>query len=242
MRIILQWLAFTDISVLPKDNRYKRMIGLMAILLIAFGDGVLLGRYMGNEAGRRTAAENANLRERLESLHAGHMAFQERAAILESSSELDRLALYNAQNALAELQKDLSEAKKDLALYRRIGLSDEPDETLAVRDFQVLHGSGLQYRLTLLQGSNAESEIRGTVQISISGRIRGEQRTLTLTDFDKEHANGLSFAFQYYQLLSGTILWPEGFVPEMVEMHVISHTAGVGNVMKRWAWKEVASG
>ena len=226
---------------MPKNNRYKRIIGLIAILLIAFGDGVLLGRYLGNEAGRRSAAENVNLRKRLASLETEHMALQDRAATLESSTELDRLALLNAQKALAELQEALSEAKKDLELYRRIGLSDEPDETLAVQDFQVFHDGGLQYRLTLLQGGNAENEIRGTVQIGVTGRTNGEQRTLALTDFDKEHANGLGFAFQYYQLLSGTILWPEGFVPEMVEVQIISHVPGVAKIVKRWAWKDVVS-
>ncbi len=227
---------------MPKDNRYKRMIGVIAIILIAFGDGLLLGRYLGNEGSRRAAVENAKLREQLESVQAAHAALQEKVAILESSSELDRLALLNAQNALAELQEELSEAKKDLELYRRIGLSEKSDETLAVQDFQIVHDGGLQYRLTLSQGGSWESEIRGTVQISISGRIDGEQRTLALKDFDKEHANGLSFAFQYYQLLSGNILWPKAFVPETVEIRVISHTPGAGNVMKRWAWKDVATG
>lgn len=241
MRTTLQWLAFTDIAVLPKDKRFKRMIGLLAIILIAFGDGLLLGRYIGNAAGRRAAVETAKLRERLESVQAAHAVLQEKAAILESSSELDRLALLNAQNALAELQEKLSEAKEDLELYRRIGLSDASDEALAVQDFQIVHDGGLQYRLTLSQGGSPESEVSGTVQISISGRIDGERRTLTLKDFDQEHANGLSFAFQYYQLLSGAILWAEAFVPETVEIRVVSHTAGVGNVMKRWAWKDVVS-
>ena len=198
--ISLILLAFTDIAVLPKDKRYKRMIGLIAIILIAFGDGLLLGRYLGNEGSRRAAVENAKLREQLESVQAAHAAVQEKTAILESSSELDRLALLHAQNALAELQEALSEAKKDLELYRRIGLSEESDETLAVQDFQIVHDGGLQYRLTLSQGGSPETEVRGTVQISVSGRIDGEQRTLTLKAFDKEHANGLSFAFQYYQL------------------------------------------
>jgi Family of unknown function (DUF6776) len=227
---------------LPKNNRYKQIIGLVAIILIAFGDGLLLGRYLGNEAGRRTAAESAKLREQLESVRAAHALLQQKAAILEGSSELDRLALVNAQNALTELQEALSEARKDLELYRRIGLSDDPDAGLTVQDFQVLRDGGLQYRLTLLQGGSAESEVSGKVEITIIGRIDGAQRTLALQDFDKEHANGHSFAFQYYQLLSGTILWPEGFVPETVEIRVVSQTPGVGNVTKRWAWKEVAAG
>ena len=218
------------------------MIGLIAIILIAFGDGLLLGRYIGHEAGRRAAVESAQLREQLESIRAAHALLQEKAAILESSSELDRLALANAQNVLAELQAALSEAKKDLELYRRIGLSDEPAAGVTVEDFQVFHDGGLRYRLTLSQGGSTESEVSGTVEIAIMGRIGDAPRTLALQDFDKEHANGYSFAFQYYQLLSGTILWPEGFVPETVEIHVISQTPGVANVTKRWAWKEIATG
>ncbi len=217
------------------------MIGLLAIILIAFGDGLLLGRYIGNVGSRRAAIENAKLREQLESVHAAHAVLHEKAAILESSSELDRLALLNAQNALAELQDKLSEAKEDLELYRRIGLSEASDEALALQDFQIVHDRGLQYRLTLSQQGSSESEVSGTVEISISGRIDGERRTLALKDFDKEHAKGLSFAFKYYQLLSGSMLWSEEFVPETVEIRAISHTPGIGNVMKRWAWKDVVS-
>jgi len=217
------------------------MIGLFAIILIAFGDGLLLGRYIGNEGSRRAAVENTKLREQLERVQAAQAVLQEKAAILESSSELDRLALLNAQNALAELQDKLSEAKEDLELYRRIGLSAASGEALALQDFQIVHDRGLQYRLTLSQQGGSESEVSGTVEISISGRIDGKRRTLALKDFDKEHAKGLSFAFKYYQLLSGSMLWSEGFVPETVEIRAISHTPGIGNVMKRWAWKDVVS-
>ncbi len=218
------------------------MIGLIVVLLIAFADGILLGHYLGNQERRRAVVEKTKLGEELKAIQVAHAKLQEKAVILESSSQLDRLALVNAQKALADLHEELSEVKQEVDLYRRIGSAEEPDETLAIKDFQIIHDGGVQYRLTLSQGVAQESEIKGIVQISFKGRIQGEKRTLTLKDVDKEHASGLHFGFQYYQLLSGTILWPDGFVPESVEVRVVSAVPGEGNVLKRWAWDEVAKG
>lgn len=229
-------------------HRYRWAIGLIVLLLIAFSEGALLGHYLGSKQGKQSAAElssqaaaaQGKLRAQLQAVSNENVQLKEQMVILESSSKVDRLAVLDAQTAMAEMQKQLSEAKQEVDLYRRIGSAEKPEQTLSIQDFQIVRDTGLQYRLTLSQGVGQPKEVAGTVEIAIVGRMNSEQRILTLKDFDKEHSEGLTFQFQYFQLLSGSIDWPQAFVPESVEVQVISETAGIRSIKRRWLWQELS--
>lgn len=160
-------------------------------------------------------------------------------AILQSSSKIDRLAVRNNQNVLAELQAELSETRQELAFYQRVVSPATKTDGLVIQDFRILKDSEYQYRLALYRGTVMKGVVRGIVRISFKGNSENDGNQIIWRGITEGEKEGLKFKFRHFQLLTGSFSFPKGFTPESVELEVIPLTKGIKKFTKVWRWTKL---
>ncbi len=219
-------------------RRTSRVLIVIAVIL-AFAGGLFVGRYFVDKAAQSAIDERKKLLSEVERISQSDTKKGKEIAILQSSSEIDRLAVQHAQNSMAELQDELSETRQELAFYRRIVSPETKDKTLFIQDFKIIEGATPQYRLALSRGIGTKGTVNGQVRMVFKGQMAGKEAELTLADIAKDGNGKLTFKFRHFRLLIGSFAFPDGFVPETVSVQIVPKSRRAKNITGSWSWIEL---
>jgi hypothetical protein len=151
-----------------------------------------------------------------------NVELSQQLAILERSSEIDRLASLEVRNEFAALQDQMLELSRELEFYRSIVSPKDGRTGLQIQHFAVKAGSSggvFGYQLMLIQVQRNERYVRGVIEIEVEGVEDGKKRVLSLSALGSEKKN-LKFKFRYFQEFGGELVIPDGFLPESVTVKV----------------------
>lgn len=169
-------------------------------------------------------------------------ALQQRIATLEQSDQVSRSANADLQKTLAERDEEIAGLQADVAFYERFVGAPGQRRGLAVHALELrTRTPGVwQFTATLTQNLTRGEENAGTLSLQVEGSRNGQLERLDWPVLRQQaEADGLPYAFKYFQRLEGDILLPDGFQPVRVIARVVPR--GGKPVEQSFAWADAAS-
>ena len=228
-------------SHMPGMGRSLVPAAIMAVALV-------FGAYVTFEFGRiqakfnivDAAADERALKNDIKGLEAQIVVLKQEIALLETHRDIDREAYQVVETNLTDLQRKIQEQSEAIAFYRGIVSPADGGRGLRVQDLKLTKGKDeRQYhvRLVLVQVMQHDRRVKGEVDFSIEGAQDGVDVTYALEQLLPADAQSTwAFSFRYFQDFDRELLLPAGFIPEKVNVEVISRTKSIASVKQSFLW------
>ncbi len=201
----------------PPARRRWVVGGACGLVVVAvFVLGVLAGRGLGLPNGlvarvRVLAAQNTSLRTRVQGLEQ-----QQRTA---------STALAALRTSMGARDAELQALKRDQALYARLSGIEGAHSGLGVHNLTLSPVRGTEawnFVVTLVNTAENADVARGTLSLAVEGVRTGRLVTLKWQALaGRRPADGLPFAFKFFQQVTGSLVLPAGFVPNRVVVTLV---------------------
>ena len=209
-----------------------------AALAVAF----VVGGYLTFEFGRiqadynivDAAEERQDYENHIKELQKQIGALNQEIALLETHRDIDQEAYKDVESSLANLQEKIQEQRDAIAFYRGIISPADGQRGLRVQDLRLSKGKDeRQYyiRLVLVQVMQHDRSVKGEVSFSLEGAQDGVATTYNLGQLiPAEETSNWPFSFRYFQNFDRQLILPEGFLPEKINIEVMSRTKSIASV------------
>jgi len=201
------------------------------VLLALLGASVAFNfgkQFAGDELVRLTSQRN-QLDEQVRDLEQHNRELRERVAVLDKSSEIDRLASLEVRDSYADLQNELFELRKELKFYRGIVSPSGANSGLHIQRFELAPGSEaghFDYSLTLTQVKRNDRYAQGAISIDVEGLQDEKLVKLPISALVTKDAATLKYKFRYFQHFSGELVLPVDFEPQRVIVRLVPRGKG----------------
>ena len=136
---------------------------------------------------------------------------------------------------LYEKSRDLEDLKEQVYFYKSVIAPEELKGGLSIFSVAVLEPvSDGQYpvEIVLRKMDKKTAIVKGHIKISVYGSQHDEYTNLTGLD-----KGNIKFSFKYFQKIRGAISLPEGFVPNQLEVVVVSNNFKAFE--QKFSWKDI---
>jgi len=205
---------FASLRALPALRRRVLIGGLAALCVIAiFALAFTIGRRTATSHG--VSAQALALASRNEDL-------QDQLAILQRDHQVSQIADRLLQKTLADRDEEIRSLRADQAFYSKLVGADQKPGGLAVHGVAltpVARTHAFNFVVTLTRSAEGGQEIDGKLNVAVDG-IRADKLT-TLEGaplVSAAEADGLPFAFKYFQQVRGTLMLPADFTPNKLRI------------------------
>jgi hypothetical protein len=173
-------------------------------------------------------------------------AAEERIAALEVDSARYMRGQQVAERANAELQQalearqdEIAALRTDLGFYQRLMEGGSQQAGLTIHSLVLKptdEPRAFHYTLTLSQNPSRNRQVKGAVEISVTGSSGEDGKRLDLAELGAE-SRSVAFSLRYFQRLSGVILLPGDFTPATVAVKVVPDSGAQLN--REFTWGDV---
>ena len=228
---------------MPASRKFLPVViataGTISFALVAWL-GYELGRYRAGYVMFDVRRE-AEIREATIADQAGAIEELERqVAILATAREIDAQAYAAVEANLDELETQIVEQQEELRFYQGIVSPADGAAGLRIQDFEVIEEpgeSGYTVRMLLVQAIVHNERVTGSVVLALNGSQDGEARILDMPAVvSSDIANGVRYAFRYFQSVEFPLSLPAGFVVESVELEVVPESPRGEPWTQSFAW------
>lgn len=196
----------------------------MAVLLaLAMGFSSWLTSYVRVPELAATQAALAESSLALAEAQASVESLARREARLQQEMEVASSARTELLEALTQKQAELASAREDLNFYQRLVGEGGQRGGLTVHSLLLVPTASqrvFRFEVTLSQNLRRAGIISGSVDLTIEGIESEKPRRLMTQDVIAESQKDLAFRFKYFQLIDGSIMLPEGFIPERIIVNI----------------------
>ena len=207
---------------------------LTAILGLGLSAGVAF--YFGYDYGLQSVGASAGEVKQLRL-----STQQQQQAILQLNNDLatlkqDRdIAIQTAQKLQEDNKNQLAsvaDMQEQIMLFQRLLGAKGSMNTLSIENVTIkkIADNQFQYRLLLTQVTNNQTDISGKATVRILGMTKNQVITAIPVDF----------RFQYFKSVTGSIVLPEGFQADSIEITLQAIGKKATKIEKRFKW-EVAT-
>jgi len=217
-------------------------VGLLALLLIGTGVAFEYGRYQGGFDLLASTQRGARVKDELGYLQAKNRELMDQIAMMERSSQIDRLAYEGGKQRLIETEQSVLLLRKELAFYRGLVAPSKKSNGLAVKDLSLSPASEpgvFAYKLVLVQRNKNDRFAIGRVELSIEGALKAEALTLRSSDLFPEKKRRLKFKYHYFQILEGEFRLPLGFEPRQMRVSLQPKGKRLKAVDVAYDWSDI---
>ena len=225
------------------DRNTWIMYGVLALVL--FLGGFIIGYLTWGANDDESVDDKAMLKDAagyIAELEEQIIVLKQEVALLETHREVDREAYELVEDRFAELEQKIQEQSEAIAFYRGIVSPKDGGRGLRLQDLKLTRGREERHnnvRLVLLQVKHNDRSVKGEVAFSLAGELDGVATTFSLEQLIPEDANGSwPFAFRYFQDFDRELVLPEGFMPEKINIEVISRTKSIAIIELSFDWLE----
>jgi multidrug efflux pump subunit AcrA (membrane-fusion protein) len=175
-------------------------------------------------------------RAQLQQAQAKLRGLDQRQATLERSDQISRAANHQVQQELAERDQQIADLKANLAFYERLAGATRKPKGLSVHSAEFVPETAgtWHYELMLTQSLNRGAVSAGQLRFVVEGVKDGKLATV---DWNRLHqrddAPAQAYSFRYFQQLRGSVMLPEGFVPQRVRVSLRGENASLDQAV---AW------
>jgi hypothetical protein len=218
--------------------------GMRAAVILA----LLVGAYLIFEFGRIQAnynivdaiAEQQAFLGEIGALEQQIVELKQEIALLETHRDVEREAYHVVETNLTDLQRKIQEQQDAIAFYRGIVSPKDGGRGLRVQDLKLTRGKDERHynvRLVLVQVMQHDRSVKGQVGFSVEGMQGDVATTYELSQLLPEEGNSSwPFAFRYFQDFDRELILPDGFMPEKINVEVISNTKSIASVEESFDW------
>ncbi len=170
---------------------------------------------------------------------------QRRLAQVQMGSDIDRRATSEVREEIADLNKKIADLNKEISFYKGLMAPTAEERGLRIRSLDVLASDDpreYELKLVLQQLAVEHKVLYGYATINIVGKQNGSEKVLSLGDVSKQiDGNKVRVRFKYYQNIEGSLLLPEGFEPQGIDV-VINAKAkkarrgAMEHIAKKFGW------
>lgn len=169
-------------------------------------------------------------------------SLQQRITVLERSEQIVKVANADLQQTIREREEEIAGLRADLAFYNRLTGGNTKREGLAIQGLQlsaVNNLSAYNFIVTLTQNLKKGQMINGHLSLSIEGVKDGKLQTMGWSNLGHAaQSAGLEFGFKYFQRINGTLMLPEGFVPNRITV-VADASGDGGHANHQYNWAQI---
>lgn len=223
--------------------RVYTILAIVALLLSTAAGAYLAGEFVGQREYQVTSADNERLSLALRVAQDELSLVRSELAIAGRSNIVDQRATEEVQSTISSLRERIRQLEQDVSFYRQVMAPESAELGLIVAEFeaaQIEHSNRYQYKLVFRQAGAGDKVLEGSVQVNIIGQIDSSRQVLPLADLvSKTSPFESSLNFRYFQNIEGELQFPEGFVPEQVEILAESTKPRVNKVEKIFSWSVV---
>ena len=231
-----------------KSRSYMHGPGLSAGMRAAVVLAILVGAYLIFEFGRIQAnynivdaiAEQQAFLGEIDVLDNRIVELKQEIALLETHRNVEREAYHEIETNLTDLQRKIQEQQDAIAFYRGIVSPKDGGRGLRVQDLILTRGKEERHynvRLVLVQVMQHDRSVKGVVDFSLEGAQDGVATTYKLPQLlPEDGSSSWPFAFRYFQDFDRKLILPDGFMPEKINVEVISNTKSIANVKQSFDW------
>ena len=219
----------------PSRELRMRLLVAAAWLASLVIVGVIVVRCVPRETGRaaNTAALDAERKNNAE--------LETRIAMLSRSEQVAKAALGDLQNSLRDRDEEIDSLRADLAFYGRLlGGKREGLAVHALRVTQVPGSHAWNFIATLTQNFKRGDETNGHLSLAVEGVAGGKLETIDWKELAQGgNVSGIAYAFKYFEHVRGTMMLPDGFMPNRVVVHAEGDGA---HAEQSFAWADAVKG
>ena len=231
-----------------KSRSYMQGPGLSTGMRAAVILALLVGAYLIFEFGRIQAnynivdaiAEQQAFLGEIGALEQQIVELKQEIALLETHRDVEREAYHVVETNLTDLQRKIQEQQDAIAFYRGIVSPKDGGRGLRVQDLKLTRGKDERHynvRLVLVQVMQHDRSVKGQVGFSVEGMQGDVATTYELSQLLPEEGNSSwPFAFRYFQDFDRELILPDGFMPEKINVEVISNTKSIASVEESFDW------
>lgn len=213
-------------------------VGVVAALFLAWNIAYRLG---GDDNVSLRSGRDA-LSEQLGVAESELKALRERVAILERAVEVSDDASARTRQGLADRDRQIADLRAELVFYESLVASGNGAEGLQVHSLEMAPAPGGVWRfmLTLTHDAREAPEARGRIRLSVEGVGVGELRDLSWSQLGTANPEaGLEYAFKYFQVVRGDILFPADFMPRRVRVRLVPADTDTNDVERTFGWPDI---
>lgn len=231
-----------------KSRSYMHGPGLSTGMRAAVILAILVGTYLIFEFGRIQAnynivdavAEQQAFLGEIDALEDQIVELKQEIALLETHRNVEREAYHVVETNLTDLQRKIQEQQDAIAFYRGIVSPKDGGRGLRVQDLKLTRGRDERHynvRLVLVQVMQHDRSVKGVVAFSLEGAQDGVATTYKLEQLlTEDGSSSWPFAFRYFQDFDRELILPDGFMPEKINVEVISNTKSIASIKQSFDW------
>jgi hypothetical protein len=215
-----------------------------AIVLVALGAAYLcfeVGRMQAHYNVIDAAEERGQMEQLIVDRNRTIVALEEQIILHETHRDIEKEAYREVESSLTDLQRKIQEQRDAIDFYRGIVSPTDGGRGLRVQDLKLTRSNEerrYNLRLVLVQVMQHDRSVKGEVNFSIDGAQDGVATTYTLEALLPPDGNSnWPFAFRYFQDFERELILPLGFMPERVNIEVLSRTKSIASVEQSFLWQ-----
>jgi hypothetical protein len=160
--------------------------------------------------------------DQMQALRTRNDKLRQRVTTLSRALQVAQVASQSLQDTLAAREEKINGLRADLAFYSHLIGGGAQHHGLRIQDVHLTPvGDSRAWNLTVTLTHNVKrgSEVKGAVKVAIEGIIDGHLARVPWSKLSgDDEADGLDFAFRYFQQVRGTLMLPAGFTPNHVRV------------------------
>lgn len=233
-----------DLAVVPYRPYYSvaRMAIIITIALLVSVACYYFGYHKGSTVERSAVVERDSLRIAYQQAEEKVKQLEQNVANLKLGSQVDRKATEQVRAKVVELKNRIADLERDNTFYRDLMRPDNDDRGISISTPSVaLSGTAkntYDYKMVVKQQTENRSQVTGYLEFDVVGKDdAGRPQRYSLHQLSPSAASEkIKLNFRYFQRLEGTMVLPSTFVPERIELKVVSFKPKKALIEKKFNW------
>ncbi len=213
---------------------------VICCLLVSALASFWYGRSLGLDENGDARDERDSLRVQMAETNAQSQALREQFLSLQQTSMLDKQALDDVQQTILGLRDKISQLEEDVLFYKQITSPENTETGLVIGQvdlFATPETGVFRYKFELRQLGNNENLVTGHLNVNILGKQDEQEVSIPLRSIsDSEPDIDIKLQFRYFQNIEGTLVLPENFQPERIQLLAVGETPAAKTVQKTFGW------
>ncbi|MGH1486377.1 MAG: DUF6776 family protein [Cellvibrionaceae bacterium] len=231
-----------EMTVVPHRPywRFLQIFALSLTFLLAVIGSFLVGRYYGVVDTGGIDVELAEVKSQYTEKLDEAAKLEQQVANLRLAAEVDRKANEKVRGEVVDLKTQVAELEQDNTFYRSLMRPAPGDKGLVV-DAPAITSTNIpnvyQYNVVIKQIVTQHRLVSGYVQFELLGKRGDIFQRLVLKDLsDTISVERIKLKFKYFQRIEGEMSLPDGFVPERIELKVVTERPNKVTIDKKFGW------
>lgn len=218
---------------------FVRLI-LLVLVAVAVSVSYYAGDYLGRQGQRDAVAELNQLKAELQGRQSELDELRQQVANLQLGAEVDQKASEDVRTQVIELKDKIAEQQEVISFYKGLMSPTANQRGLTIGSVNLVatgEARRYQYKVVVQQLATDHQLLSGYLNFAIVGRLNDVPTTLQLASVSPNvTTENIRLRFKYFQTIEGSLVLPEGFEPERIELTATSTGTNAAVVEKKFGW------